>query len=295
MHESTFTIQAVPGKRYLLHNRTPSQIRVVDDVYGEVVLAPLAQRVVSGCRLAPFSDHLKLLRQRHQLRVRLYRSPNRCFRFATTAVWLAVTALVVIMIHDVMQEGTLERREVGISAAVVGLLILGVLAAAAIAEGRRRKDEMIADTEEGDIDFGMGGAFYDGNETIRRTKHIITLLTVVAIGAVLPAIAIFVATDARDFLVMDGGLHVVEGTESRFVGRLIQVTYTAVLSLFPAILYFQFDRHRVGTIRSEWVRSIFRMDTRMNTLADVNARYGDALGEASSYSTDSVRLLGGRN
>ena len=94
---------------------------------------------------------------------------------------------------------------------------------------------------------------------------------------------------------MEGGLDIVDGRESRLVGRVIQVLYTAVLSLFPAILYFQFDRHRVGTIRSEWVRAIFRMDRRMETLADVNARYGDELAEASSYSTDSVRLLGGRH
>ena len=33
----------------------------------------------------------------------------------------------------------------------------------------------------------------------------------------------------------------------------------------------------------------------METLADVNARYGDELAEASSYSTDTVRFLGGRN
>ena len=68
-----------------------------------------------------------------------------------------------------------------------------------------------------------------------------------------------------------------------------------MLSLFPAMLYFQFDRHRVGTLRSQWVRAIFRMDRRMETLADVNARYGDELAEASSYSTDTVRFLGGRN
>ena len=115
------------------------------------------------------------------------------------------------------------------------------------------------------------------------------------IGAVLPAIAIFAATDAKDFLTMTGGLDVVDGRESRLVGRVIQVLYTAVLSLFPAILYFQFDRNRVGTIRSAWVRAIFRMDRRMETLADVNARYGDQLSEASSKSTDSVRFLGGRN
>jgi hypothetical protein len=61
------------------------------------------------------------------------------------------------------------------------------------------------------------------------------------------------------------------------------------------MMYFQFDRQRVGTIRGKWVRAIFRMDRQMRTLADVNARYGDELAEASSYSTDSVRFLGGRN
>ena len=32
--------------------------------------------------------------------------------------------------------------------------------------------------EEGDIDFGVGGTFYDGNETLRRTKHLLALATV---------------------------------------------------------------------------------------------------------------------
>ena len=66
--------------------------------------------------------------------------------------------------------------------------------------------------------------------------------------------------------------------------------YTGVLSLFPALMYFQFDRQRVGTIRGRWVRAIFRMDHQMETLADVDARYGDQLAEASSCSTDSVPL-----
>ena len=68
-----------------------------------------------------------------------------------------------------------------------------------------------------------------------------------------------------------------------------------MLVLFPALMYFQFDQQRVGAIRGKWVRAIFRMDPQMKTLADVDARYGDQLGEASSYSTDSVRFLGGRH
>ena len=111
----------------------------------------------------------------------------------------------------------------------------------------------------------------------------------------LPTIAILAATDAKTFVSLRGGLQIYDGSESRLVSRIIQATYVAVLSLFPALLYFQFDRQRVGTIRGKWIRSIFRMDHRMQTLADVNARYGDELAEASTYSTDSVRFLGGRH
>ncbi len=68
-----------------------------------------------------------------------------------------------------------------------------------------------------------------------------------------------------------------------------------MLSLFPALLYFQFDRQRVGTIRSRWVRAIFRMNSNMKTLADIEATYGNELSEASSNSSDSSRYLAGRH
>ena len=292
-YEATFAID--PCERYLLHNRTPRWIRIVNRAGDEIILAPLSQRVIVGARLCPFQPELRLLRQRHQLRVREYRPTHRVWSVVTMVMWLSVAVLATLVVHAVLTEGTLERRSVLISAIVVASALALLLGGASLLEAIRQSREKIADTDEGDIEFGVGGAFYDGNETLRRTKHVFTLLTVVLIGAVLPAMAIFVATDAKDFIVMSGGLDVVDGHESELVGRIIQVIYTATLSLFPAMLYFQFDRHRVGTLRSEWVRAIFRMDRRMETLADVNARYGDELAEASTYSTDSARLLGGRN
>ncbi len=284
-----------PEQRYLLHNRTPKRIRVVADQFGEVTLAPLAQRVVNGARIAPFEGDLQLLRQRHQLRVRRYTSASPSNRLLQFFLWLVLIVLLVVVLTWILREGTLLRREVGAAGGLFLLTVAAVLLYAGLRERERRHDEDDADIEEGDIEFGVGGAFYDGNETARRTKLIFTLLVVVAVGAILPAIAIFVATDATDFLVMEGGLQVKDGAESRLVSRVIQVVYTAVLALFPALLYFQFDRQRVGTIRGKWVRAIFRMDKQMTTLADVNARYGDELAEASSYSTVSVRFLGGRN
>jgi hypothetical protein len=291
--ERSFAIK--DDKRYLLHNRTPEAITIPDTVHGEVMLPPLAQRVVIGARIAPFERHLRLRRQRHELRVRELTEADG--GSGHRAIWVVALLLgvTVTLAYDVFVHGTVVVWE---AAGAVALLVVAVivLASRAISEEKRRVSmEADADVAEGDIEFGVGGTYYDGNEAARRTKQIFTLVAVIVIGAVLPAIAIFVATDAKDFLTIEGGLAVRPGMGSLLVSRLVQVVYTAVLALFPALMYFQFDRQRVGTIRGKWVRAIFRMDHRMKTLADVDARYGDELAEASSYSTDSVRFLGGRH
>lgn len=290
--ECSFVIDAT--KRYLVHNRTPRRILITHERYGNVSLAPLATRVLGGERLAPFQDDMRVLRQRHQLRVREYTGPSRSHPLQIL-VWVVVVGLLGVVVYDGLVRGTLVTWEAAAAVVAFFVVIGGVLVLSALAEHRRRGAERIADTEEGDIEFGVGGAYYDGNDTAHRTKQIFVLLTVILIGAVMPAIAIFVGSDAKSFLVFEDGLRVKEGLESRFVARVIQVVYTAVLALFPALMYFQFDQQRVGTIRGKWVRAIFRMDPQMHTLADVDARYGDQLAEASSYSTDSVRLLGGRH
>lgn len=283
-----------PRKQYLVHNRTPRRILILKRPYGEVRLAPLAARVFGGERLAPFQDDMRRFRQRHQLRVREYTGPRRSHPLQLL-VWAAVVVLLGVVVYDGLVLGTLVTREAGAALLAFLVVIAGVLIWSAVGEHRRLSVERIADTEEGDIEFGVGGAYYNGNDTVHRTKQIFVLLIVILVGAVLPAIAIFVGSDAKSFLVFEDGLRVKDGLESRFVARLIQVIYTAVLALFPALMYFQFDQQRVGTIRGKWVRAIFRMDPQMETLADVDARYGDQLAEASSYSTDSVRLLGGRH
>ena len=169
-----------PEKRYLLHNRTPERICVVDEAHGEVRLAPLAQRVVRGTRLAPFAAHLIPLRQRHQLRVREYTEEQRS-TFLQVLLWCAVLSLVGVVIGDILVDGTLVRVEALAVAIVVVAVVIVALASSVRQEHRRRRDEEVADADEGDIAFGVGGAYYDGNETVRRTKHIFTLLVVIVI------------------------------------------------------------------------------------------------------------------
>jgi hypothetical protein len=291
-YEETFAINAT--KRYLVQNRTPHVVHI-RDVCGELVLAPLAQRVMTGKRLAPFEARLRPFRQRHQLRVRQLPDPKYPNGLVAVGVVLVVLSAMAAVAYDLFVLGTLVRPEMAVTVAVLVAVVLGLMSGSARQEELRLAREDEADTDEGDIEFGVGGTYFDGNETARRTKQMFTLLMVVVIGAVLPAMAIFVATDANQFIEFKDGLRVKDGLESRLVSRVIVATYTAVLALFPALMYFQFDQQRVGTIRGKWVRAIFRMDPQMQTLADVDARYGDQLAEASSYSTDSVRLLGGRH
>jgi hypothetical protein len=290
-YHETFAIRS--GKHYLVENRTPNRIRVHDREYGDLWLAPLARREFEGGRLAPFARHLVPLRQRHQVRVR--ESTRTCSSvWRRLVLWFATLAALATVVVDVVVFGSLYRAEAIAATAVFVTAVVVILYLAATGERERILQARIADTQEADVEFGLGEAFYDGNDSVRRTKYITMLLVVILVGAVLPAFAIIVATDAKSFLVMEGGLYVKQGMESRLVSRLIQVIYVAILSLFPALMYFQFDRQRVGTIRGGWVRAIFRMDPQMETLADIDARYGDQLGEASSFSTDSTRFLAGR-
>lgn len=284
----------VPDKSYILLNRTPWPIRVRHDDEVVLSLPPLSKRVVTGAVLAPFWAQTRRLRCRHMLKVREYRAEGFGGWLIVT-FWVALAALLGVVAFDAIVHGTLVRPEAFLAAGVSGTAIAVVLGWSVERERARRARERGFDEAEGDVEFGVGGAFYDGNETVQRTKHAFVLLLALLIGAVMPALALFLATDMKDFLLLEGGLAVKDGMESRLVSRVVQAIYAGVLSLFPALLYFQFDRQRVGTIRGRWVRAIFRMDTDMHTLADIEATYGDELAEASSYSADSARYMGVRH
>jgi hypothetical protein len=293
--EASFKIRQ--GSRYLLHNRTPYLIHLVhpDERFGELLLPPFAQRVIKGARLHPFESLVRPHRQRHEVFVRRYEESVSFVARLIWFAWIALIALLGVAIFDILTEGSVAQWEFFTTAAITVVVIAAVLIGAALREMKRKNAAASEGTEAGDIAFGIGGSYSDGNDTARSAQQLLTLALVLTVGAVLPAIAIIVATDAKDFLILEGGLRVKSGLESRLVARIIQITYTCVLSLFPALLFFQFDRLRAGSVRGDWVRALFRMDGRMRTMADIDATYGDAMYEASNNSDDSVRGLGGKH
>lgn len=283
-----------PEQRYLVHNRTPREIELHSRDGTSLHLSPLGQRVICRSILQPFWDEIWALRHRHHVSLRPYLAPPT--PSTTNHVMMTVGSLLILGTLGVGLLGPTDLLPWLIATGVVGAaLMVRALMQSARHERARVEGEHHADINEGDVDYGTGSGFYSGYELGRLARKYGVLLVVIVIGVLLPAVAIIAATDAKTFFVFEDGLRIKAGSESQVVARAIQVIYVAILTVFPALMYFQFDRQRAGTIRGQWVRSIFRIDSRMENLSDVNARYGDLMSEASNFRSDASRALGGKH
>ena len=55
--------------------------------------------------------------------------------------------------------------------------------------------------------------------------------------------------------------------------------FIALACMVPGLSFFLFDRQRLSTLRARFEQQVFRLDRRVTTLADVEARYGNQLDE----------------
>lgn|GEM_PF-4762486 len=116
------------------------------------------------------------------------------------------------------------------------------------------------------LGFGLGWI------TFRRDfQQAFTLVLVLATGSGLAAATIYYFGGGQQLLRQAPSLALLE--------RVLQFTFIAVASLLPALLYFLFDKNRLGTLRTHFEQQIFRFDPTVKTLADVHAKYGSQLDE----------------
>jgi hypothetical protein len=132
--------------------------------------------------------------------------------------------------------------------------------------------------------------FKQGGERVERMKAVlgnipawtaqsVTFLLILGAGIAVPAVATVFGADLRDEV-----RHVWEGTATAteyltFVGRSMQVALISIASLLPALLYFQFDRDRLSTLREKFVHQIFRLDPTMTNQGAIKAKYGRLIDE----------------
>jgi hypothetical protein len=113
----------------------------------------------------------------------------------------------------------------------------------------------------------------------RWIAQVLSLLVILAIGMGLPALASYF---------FGGGREVLAGQNSLAkLGHALQLIFIFSASMLPALLYFLFDRHQLGTLRQRFEQQICRLDPNVNSLVDVRAKYGRQIDEIYGRETAS--------
>jgi hypothetical protein len=123
---------------------------------------------------------------------------------------------------------------------------------------------------------------------LRLLAQSFSLVLILVVGIGLPAATIYYFGGGRE--VFAGG-----PLSLTILGRAIQLVFIVTASLLPALLFFLFDRQQLGTLRDRFEHQIFRLDPNVETLVDVQARYGRQVGEIYGpvLETNEGRLIRG--
>ena len=244
-----------------INNLTPKRLRITGRDDNILVLAPLEkERPIDDADKKLF-DFQKLKRQNLISISDAEKSENLEDKFSIvfkSAVFLTFAFFVVrgILISE-RPELDLWFWYIGIPVGLVILIIIGVFA------------------------FIERTAKY-----LRSFGQFVSFLLIAVIGIGLPGGAIYFFGGGQEFF-RNG-----EATLAMF-GRVLQVIFLVVASLLPGLLYFLFDRQKLGTLRDKFEQQIFRLDPNVETLVDVQAKYGKQLEEiyGSGVSTGDQRLI----
>jgi hypothetical protein len=103
---------------------------------------------------------------------------------------------------------------------------------------------------------------------------IVVILVAVAVAA--PALAIYYGTELSSVFHPWNHPRLVQGPHSQYlvVARALQLVLLILVSLIPALMYFQFDREKLTTLVNRWLHAIFRLDPSLTNVSDVDAKYG---------------------
>lgn len=138
---------------------------------------------------------------------------------------------------------------------------------------------------------GFAAAWLLRNETFADQvlwfKQLLSFFATALIGIIIPVAVM---------MYFGGGLDLLREDPSSlaWLGRLLQTGFVITAALLPAVLYFIFDRNRLGTQRLQFERSIFRLDPDITSLVDLEAKYGATLREVlGERSAENSRLRHG--
>lgn len=109
--------------------------------------------------------------------------------------------------------------------------------------------------------------------------QVLAFLVVLTFCLAVPAVTLYYGANLKPVVsaIIDGEAKSVDYLT--LVCRTMQLVLISVASLLPALLYYQFDRDRLSTLREKFEQQIFRFDRTMKTSLDIDAKYGRQIDE----------------
>ena len=227
---------------------------------------------------------------------RRQKGSTRCRRLVRAA---ALQRPDVLRVRQTSEESDEERQAKLLTAAVVVSVV--VLIGAAVVLGWLSDDDPETDLEAWKVRWVWSGAVVvwlvliggvsgfivkKGESRIVWFAQVLSLLATALIGIVIPvSVMLFFGS---------GFALIREGSSLSLLGRLLQTGFVIFASLLPALLFYLFDRSRLGTQRQQFQQAVFRLDPHVVSIADVESKYGATLNEAYGDPTaESGRLRRG--
>lgn len=187
--------------------------------------------------------------------------------------WCAALGILSLLVG-----GLLSFLDGNLAFFLVGVGVAGLLWGVAVLANRR--DDAAPQVATGGDTLRPGparGAHWDlARDYLIGSAHGAVLVIVLVLGIGAPAAAIYFGTELFDVLKFRSWheVTITEGSYGLVVGRALLLLTVILVSLFPALMYFQFDREKLPTQIDRWLHAIFRLDPSLETVADVDAKYG---------------------
>jgi hypothetical protein len=194
--------------------------------------------------------------------------------------WCAALAVVALIVGILGYRASGEILPFAFGAGVA-ILLLGA-AVSVDTLGRRRgsgEGRPSRDSREPLEPARIRGDFWElGRDYLIASSQGLVLVVLLAVGICAPAAAIYYGTELSSVIRFDSWHDPVllQGAASQHVvvGRALQLLMVILVSLVPALMYVQFDREKLTTLVDRWLHAIFRLDPTLDTVADVDAKYG---------------------
>lgn len=249
---------------WTVQNRTPYRIQVdgrtPDGSPTLLTLAPLEVRTLPAetalqYDFRPFAERNRIVAREVDAERRLEESYKEAFPQALGVAILLLLAMTALVAQNAHLRPWVFPVPIG-----GGLIVLG-----ANLYRRARK-------------------LFDWRLALRLIGQVTSLLFVFAVGIGLPLVAFYHYGGGRELLLGKpspfSAVPMTPGESALTqLSILLLIVFIALASLLPALLFFLFDRERLGTLQEKFYRQALRLDPAMETLTDVEVRYQSKIRE----------------